>query len=246
MSVIDLDDPREWPTSLTQFLDGRLASLHGWKTGKTSRPDWDRALADLSYELQPYSLLGWHCSRLTDAEIDDILHNGMGLPDGTMLERRVDAVVQDGLLNASVAEVLKSRNDADDRFRARKVWFCFFPPRRAEENGIGRFFRHWGGEALYRQHEKDPALSPILADIGTPCLVKAVVPISSLSSKHFGPESAIVKRFLIYRELLPSEAVDYEGYVEKPLSADCLRRILRFPCEAFLDLTGCKEWENPL
>ena len=245
-TTIDFDKPHCWPRPLSEFLNARHELLLDWVAGKFSPREWEEEeLPHLRRLLQPCSLLGWHCSRLSNAEIDSIRSNGMELPNREMLARRIDAVVQDGLVSDQVAKILKSENQADDLGRAGMLWFCFSPPRGAGESGISRFFRHWGGEALYNSHENNRMTSPILARIGTPCLVEAAVPFSSLP-EVLGPEDAIVRTFLIYRGLLPPVDVKYEGRSKMPLPADCVQRIIPFPCKEFLDLTGCEDWEKPL
>ena len=147
---------------------------------------FDGALSSLWDALQTYEILGWHCTRLTKAEAVEILRCGLQLPDAEMLARRIDAVVKDNLVAPDVALRLKSENEAHDKYRAGRVWFCFFPPGTVDEHGIGRFFRHWGGEALYVCHEDDPLTSPVLRRIGTPCLIEADVPIASLEKSGEG------------------------------------------------------------
>ena len=53
---------------------------------------FDKAIYGLRDILPAYEILGWHCTRLTDAETDEILRDGMGLPNVEMLARRIDAL----------------------------------------------------------------------------------------------------------------------------------------------------------
>src|ERR1700676_2031123 len=46
--------------------------------------------------------------------------------------------------------------------------------------GVGRFFRYWGGEALYNSHQDHAVRGPLLESIGTPCVIQADIPISNL------------------------------------------------------------------
>ena len=93
--------------------------------------------------MQAYEILGWHCTRLTDAEVNEILRDGMELPNAEMLTRRIDTLVKTNVIEPDVARRLKSENCAGEEYRAAMVWFCFFPPGNVDEHGIGRFFRHW-------------------------------------------------------------------------------------------------------
>ena len=244
---IDLDLPTTWPGALCAFLENHHELFLRWETkqGGVSAQMFDKAIVDLSSVLLRYEIIGWHCTRLREMEINEISHNGMQLPNAAMLARRIDAVVEANGLAPDVARLLKSRNQADEDNRAGMVWFCFYPPRRAGEGGIGRFFRHWGGEALYNLHEPDSVSSPAISCIGTPCLVEANVPIASLA-KHSGPELNIVRRFLVSRGQPAQGSTDYNGRIVQRLPAANIRRIVRFPDPDFLELTGCSEWVRPI
>lgn len=244
---IDLEWPQSWPTSISRFLNDHYDLFLGWETkqGGVSPQMFDRAVDGLSKVLRPHQMLGWHCTRLTDTEVKEIYRNGMWLPDREILTRRIETIVAEDLLSADVAPLLKSRNQADEEYREGTIWFCFYPPRKSGEDGIERFFRHWGGEALYNSHETDPVSSPAIGRVGTPCLVEASVPIASLA-KHGGPELVIIWRFLADRGRKLSRATDFEGRIVVPLPAGNVRRVIRFPEQEFLELTGCLEWDRPI
>ncbi|QQC65212.1 hypothetical protein [Paraburkholderia ginsengisoli] len=153
--------------------------LLDWESGIHQYPAsaFDRAIIDVGETLTNYSIRGWHCTRLTDTEVASILADGMHLPNLEILRQRINTLVAAGLLSPDVAERLKTRNQADQSSRAGKLWFCFFAPKLAGEHGIGRFFRHWGGEALYNSHEADSVTSPVIRTIGAPRVVAADIPL---------------------------------------------------------------------
>jgi hypothetical protein len=49
------------------------------------------------------TLRGFHSTRLTDAEVETILSEGMTPPNGAMLQRRIEAVRNSGLIAANIA-----------------------------------------------------------------------------------------------------------------------------------------------
>ena len=159
---------------------------------------YDEAINGLEDTLQPYEITGWHCTRLTDMKAEEILRNGMQLPNATMLARRIDTLVKANQITLDVASRLKSDNQADDENRSERIWFCFFPPWMDSEDGIGSFFRYWGGEALYNSHENDQTTLSAISRIGTPRIVEADVPIASLEMCT-GLAFKIVRRFLTSR-----------------------------------------------
>ncbi|MEN9402336.1 MAG: hypothetical protein RL091_1039, partial [Verrucomicrobiota bacterium] len=62
------------------FLDHELrCTRHPPPTPFNGRR-WDGIIFELSDFVEPYTLHGYHCTRLTDGEIADIKSEGMGLP----------------------------------------------------------------------------------------------------------------------------------------------------------------------
>ena len=114
--------PTAWPAKLRGYLDKHHDLFLGWETkqGCVSAPMFDKAINGLIDALQPYEIVGWHCTRLTDAEADDILRDGMQLPDAAMLARRIDAVVKANKLAPDIARLLKSKNQADEECKSSK------------------------------------------------------------------------------------------------------------------------------
>ena len=129
--------------------------------------------------------------------------------------------------------------------RAGKLWFCFFAPGEAGESGIHRFFRHWGGEALYNFHEDNNVTSPALASIGTPCVVEAAVQVRSLS-QYSSVTNRVVERFLWRNGLFHPEPEVPEGYTVDPITAGSIQRVIKHPDVQFMRLTGCKNWQAPI
>jgi len=247
MTIVDLESPSTWPLDLQEYLGAHHDLFLRWETQPApgDGPRYDKAIYGLMEVLRSYSLVGWHCTRLTDAEMDSIVATGMELPNLAMLTRRIDAVTEGGLISTRISNRLKTENQAHESNRAGMVWFCFFPPRVAGQGGIGRFFRHWGGEALYNSHEDDSETSLILRSIGTPAIVEAEVPISTLAP-HSSLDMKVARRFVISRGYQTGERCDFEGRIIFPLSAKNVRRIIRFPESAFVELSGCNGWNEPM
>ncbi len=78
--------------------------------------------------LRKYSLIGYHCTKLTEAEIRNIHTNGMVLQSATSLNKRIDSIEMDGMITTKVAGLLRGKNQANDSNRVNMLWFCFFEP----------------------------------------------------------------------------------------------------------------------
>ena len=245
--LLNLERVNQWPAPVLDFLEQHYELLDRWEIGAPGRDPraYDQAIYGLRDILDSYAITGWHCTRLTTQEIANIEATGLQLPNAAVLHDRIDRLILDRQLAPELALQLKCRNQAADDNRAGRVWFCFFPPQAAGERGIERFFRHWGGEALYNSHEDDPITSLALQAIGIPALIEADIPIDALA-KHGGLTFKVVRRYLIHKGLHTREPVEHADQVMHPLPAAFIRRVIRFPELDFMTLTGCAQWQTPL
>jgi hypothetical protein len=252
-TIINLEDPRSWPADLLAYLEEHLELFIAWESPRQGGDDesfalakrFDRAGYGLSDVLRPYALVGWHCTKLTEAEIAAITTHGMTPPSAQILDTRIADLERAGILPADIAARLRAKNQASECTRAGRIWFCFFEPHIAGQSGIERFFRSWGGEALYNSHEDDPLTGPVLAGIGTPCLIEAEVPIASLPTPD-GLSLKVYRLFLASRgHRLRNTAPEHEDRAIVPLPATTIRRIIRHPELDFVRLTKCNEWRPP-
>jgi hypothetical protein len=255
---MELNDESTWPNDVIEYLERHKDLFWAWEQPKEDHTrhvnfakariaasNYDRAVERLRSVLNPYTLHGYHCTRLTEDEIAQILAHGMQLPDRNVLCGRIECLRNTGLIDKTLAERLKAENQAQESNRAKMIWFCFFPPYVAGQGGIERFFRSWGGEALYNHHEDDEVTGPALWTIGTPCLIEADVPISILPPYTY-LEVHLYRQFLVNRGFKTGEPVEHEDRAIEPIPAQNIRRIIRFPEADFLALTRCTEWSPPL
>lgn len=247
MHLIDLANPNSWPRNLIDVLESHEPLFQAWFTGHPLRSGaaFDAAYANVRAELNTCEVVGWHCTRLTNTEIALIETTGMQLPNVDILNERIDKLVEAGQMTGLIVDSLKGTNQASDMNRAGKLWFCFFAPIEAGESGIHRFFRHWGGEALYNSHEDNNVTSQALTSIGAPCVVEAVVQIRSLSQYSYVTQR-VIERFLWGKGIFHSEPEMLEGYTVEPIAAGSIKRVFKYPDIEFTRLTGCKNWETPI
>jgi hypothetical protein len=169
----------------------------------------------------------------------------MQLPNLELLENRISQLQSDGLISEATAMRLKTENQANDYNRKNRIWFCFFPPRFAGQSGIERFFRRWGGEALYNSHEQDAETGKVLTGIGEPCLIEANVPISAFGSVTWLGDK-VIRRYLVNRGLQTDEPLEHEDKSREPIKPENISRFIFHGDAEFSELTGCDQWIPPL
>lgn len=242
---IDLQRPDSWPPPLRAALDAHRTALEAWELDlpdKSART-FDPAIRAVGDALRPFSLRGWHCTRLTDGEAAQIQRGGLEVLDAGLLERRIDAQESRGALTPQQAQLLRTRNQARESGRRGKSWFCFYPPRLAGQHGTERLFTFWGGEALYNFYEDDPDVGPALREIGVPTLVEAIVPIAYLSSPD-RVAMTVAHLDMLNRSRTVDEVTRLEDYSVSQVGAENIERLIRFPQREFVELTACERW-NP-
>jgi hypothetical protein len=191
--------------------------------------------------LRKYSLIGYHCTKLTANEIKCIRKNGMLLQNADSLKNRISSLRESALISADIEQELINRNQAGDDNRANMLWFCFFEPFLAGRHGIERFFRSWGGEALYNSHEGHPVTGNALLNIGIPCVIKAKVPIASLKGSYY-PDSSMIRVFLSKRGHQLENEIEHEGFSTKDIDAQDIIEIIEHPSDQFNALTKSNSW----
>lgn len=248
--IVEISNLKTWPKELVGFLDVHFEILKSWQLKSERNPfgypvqTYDQAVDDLRGVLNNYFLSGYHCTRLTANEIEQIKKDGMALPNKEMIHKRIESLVRAGHLNSEQANTLKSKNQAHEKNRQNRIWFCFYAPKLAGESRIIRLLRSWGGEALYNSHERDPQMGPILRQIGSPTIIKALIPISSLAN-HSSLEWKIINTYLRSKSIRCDKS-DHDDSSVKPIASDNILDIISFPSTEFINLTGCNQWKEKL
>lgn len=203
--------------------------------------DYEYAIYGMRNVLRKHSLVGYHCTKLTTSEVEIIRKKGMFLQNFSSLKGRISQLEKDGLLSSEVAKSLISKNQSDDKNRANMLWFCFYEPYLAGRYGIERFFRSWGGEALYSSHENHPVTGKTIQRIGNPCVVKAHVTIESLKESYY-PDTSMIRVFLSQKGHRIESEIEHEGFSTRAIDSQNVVEIFEYPSEQFDEITGCKEW----
>lgn len=243
MSMV-ISQQSTWPEQVVDYLERNYLKFIGWETSdedRISAYEYDQAILEFREILKQFSLIGYHCTKLTPYEIEDIRNNGMKLQNGDSLKKRILKLESTQEIDSDVAQTLIACNQADDSNRAFMVWFCFFEPHLAGFYGIHRFFKSWGGEALYNRHENQKSTGNALKKIGIPCVIKANVSISSLKTSYY-PCSVLIRAYLQGLGYSIDNSIEHEGYSTEEIGSEQIEAIYQHPSEKFIQLTKCNEW----
>ncbi len=254
---IILDDLGSWPVDAREVLEARIEDITCYlreecridKAAETNvllridRPDnrfeeaWKSTLKELHGCLEGLSIIGFHCTRLTEAE--DIELNGLRPLTRRFAEERITRLESQHRLSSPVAEALMNSNNTEDLNRAGRVCFFHCLSTLKVEVGVVRLFKSWGGESIYRQHETAPIAMDELRRVGSPCIVVGSLKLSEVNN-FVSIEERIIRSWLDSEE---KGLADCDSHIFRTVTA---LEIIQRDDTRFEQLTGCSKWSYPI
>lgn len=192
--------------------------------------------------------MGYHCTRLTDHEIQNIKSSGLKILTPDLIELRLRTVLEHGILSAEAHEyisnspMLKSSTSGEYGKRTGMIWFCPNQETLSEIHAVYRLFRSWGGEALYNGHEEDEKISPHLRSIGVPCIAKGGMPFSEVESFSSSYAKRFISRFISDEVEYPEPPYSFDMYIKRDLTPAEILEVIKISDPQFEQLTEYKNW----
>ncbi len=265
-NAIELEDPSSWPSRVRRSFEESIALFREYEAerqridmllrrdvmARINTPEnrhaaeRNRIVANATSQLAGCNLIGYHCSRLHLDDISNIRSNGMATLSPTLLRLRVEERVTNGDIPNEVGQLLLSQNDAGDEWRAGQTWFINSRSMLRDESGVYRLFRSWGGEALYRCHERDPVTGALLRQIGVPCIVVASLPLDHRFRIFSDIGEPFYSVFLHNLNVVQAHGHTLEGYMREALSAEHILAIYQIGDAEFEELTGFRGWQQSI
>ena len=200
--------------------------------------------------LNDHCLVGFHCTRLHESEIEIVKEQGLRPLSEELAYKRVRCLQGIGVIPSHVALKLLSENAVNNRHGKRLGRLCFIFSRSSlrDEHGVSLLLSYWGGEALYWVHKNDPEIASVLKMIGRPCIIQVTVPISILNTFQSVGEK-LVSVFLRTRG---GETTDngtlkgFEGSLDQALAVEHIHRVIKYGEPEFETLTDYTKWRSCL
>ena len=166
---IILDQMETWPDSIKKYLTVNEEKLKAYVLQEQSldkqaeanailryhRPknnyqiSWNSAIEMIKQQIEGYSIIGFHCTRLTESEILDIKINGLHPLDPSFTEYRIINLLKQNLISSFTANAIRTLNESSAYSRKDNVCFFHCLSTLQDEWGLYRLFCFWGGEAVY-------------------------------------------------------------------------------------------------
>lgn len=259
---IEIHDINTWPVKAVSILSENLNLLanHAAKDREYIFAPWDEKinfvneyayernliLKELDNILKGYSLVGYHCARLLDYEIAEIQSIGMEASNN-FLQRKIAQAVTQKVFSFDFASYLLSKKlHVQQGTRRGKLYFVCGKSELQHEDVISKFFRCWGGEAIFNLHENDNFSWPILSTLGKPCIIKtALIPEKLVLLPNISER--LETSFLQTKGVSTSDSAGFDTLIRGGLLPPTqILKIIDINDPEFPTLTNYKSWDRKL
>lgn len=227
--LIDLDAEQTWPRELLSLLDEHFeliaADLHANGQLSHYKPEIRHLARECDWAVRGANLLGFHCSRLLDAQIEAIERDGLLPLQPHDVARFVES---HDLIPPHLVWRMKAAL-AQEELGWGRTWF-FLTRGELSSEDEAFYFTQWGGELFALQ--RDPELDQVLRRIGRPCVIEAVLPWSEVRTDDRALTDKVIEAFASRR--IGLERLQFEVYVSEPVQ---IRNVHRCTDPEFAKLT---------
>src|SRR5688572_29401489 len=130
---IEIDDQDSWSDHLKTILSGnieiltkfskkeieisRLPSTERWNSLNEFESERNDVIALIDNAIYDCNLIGYHCTRLTENEAEDIRATGLQLLSQDFIIKRINKLVDEEIIQKKNAIHLISKNQCDHQYR---------------------------------------------------------------------------------------------------------------------------------
>jgi len=197
--------------------------------------EWDEAILRIKSIISNSRFIGFHCTRLTMDEINDVLLNGLRPLNEELLSKKLKMLLDSKTIDDDEYHDMLVNKKVNEEGRKGKVFTFHELNTLNDESGLKRLFRCWGGEYFYYGNEDNNDFRDKYFNIG-----KATILLTSHQYKDVQQrdiEIRMIKNFLFYDT--DYRGNDFDNWHHKPV------KVLNFINEdndLFNDLTGYNTW----
>ncbi len=166
---IILDQKDSWPNDVQNLIENSKQSLKSYlkdenQIDKLCRTDlkirynrprniytkkWDEINNDIETILQRHLIIGIHCTKLMEYEIENILENGLKPLSHGFANKRIKTLYKKGIISTELKNKIYGKAEFSAKNRNGKIFVFHCLSTLKDEWGLNKLFGLWGGEAIY-------------------------------------------------------------------------------------------------
>ncbi len=197
--------------------------------------EWDCILEKVKRIINKCMFIGFHCTRLTEIEVNDILQNGLSPLNEDLLSLKLGVLLAENLIDQNEFDKMLLNKKIGDEGRRNLVFTFHELKTLTDESGLKRLFRCWGGEYFYFGKEEDDDFKSKYFNIGNATILLTSHPYEDFQDRDI--ELKIIKNFLFYNK--DYRGNDFDNWHSKSV------KVLNYIAEdnkLFNDLTFYSSW----
>jgi len=201
---------------------------------------WLEVLNKIEDNLKDCKLVGFHCTKLTQDEIDNVLRNGLEPLSPGLTNRRLKDLFDNKFMDSESYKELINNNQSNETNRSGLIWYTLCSTVfKKNEGGLFRFFKLWGGESIYKHNEHNPKIKKVLSSVGKPCIV--LLDLCYDGIHWFSPDSLAYRMIKIYagRNASDFTSFDSDCYIKEKAK---VISVISSDDDLFEKLTGFSTW----
>lgn len=261
-SFIEVEDSNTWPPEALNLLKENFNLLSLYTENEIAYPNIplperlyyvnpykdkrESIIEQLDEILEGHNLVGYHCTRLLDHEIVSIKNNGMNPLSLKFFEKRVKQAINNGSFGAETGQYLLENNLCSEPFRQGMLWFVCGVSMLKDEDGVGKFFRGWGGEAIYNWHENNELSWSILKSIGHPCIIRAALTPIKIFPTTWSIGMNLEQAFLQNKGIETPNNPQFDAHMKHQLPSEQILKIILIDDPEFSELTNYEKWKKKI
>lgn len=248
---IEIADINTWPIQARTLLENNLELLSQYQITEDALQDGsyiesnpysaERGLIinQLNQMLENHNFVGYHCTRLTNAERKDVIINGLELSSEVLWRKKSEGItLSSEAIDTTVLPLLMENLHLISKSFGR-LWFVCGASALKIERGVSKFFSVYGGEAIHDLPQNNKFSELGLNFIGKPCIIKASL---SLRGRNYPIGRSMEAAFLQYHEVEAQDGSSFDVCLDRQLPSSQVLRIITIEDPEFKELTDYENW----
>ncbi len=200
----------------------------------------------LDESLTQHRIVGYHCTRLAQEEIEEIKLSGLRVLSPELVQKKLDLYVE-GVRPSHFAslksnQAIREHLENQHGHRIGMTWFCPNRSTLKDSGAVYHLFKYWGGEAVYGGYENDQNTATILGNIGIPAIVKCAIPFPCAEPKYPKFAARFLSQFVANNIKHPEPSPGFDLRTKMDVPESQILEIITFSNPRFENLTGCSTW----
>lgn len=160
------------------FREREAQTLRGPPAHNIHGPSFSALREEIAALMAERTIRAWHFTRLAEHEVATVRKNGLQPMTLALIDERLEAVRQAGLIDAQLAAQLYEASPYHRQIegsRENRIWLTA-QPYAIDDSAVEELLDRWGGESISFVHREGATLERLM-QLGTPLVIEVALPM---------------------------------------------------------------------